>query len=144
MKNILKILPFGFAQIACNSEEVTCNCAEPNNFDSIVNFSIIKDTTYIDVNDEMFAYPKVDTSGNGQLHVQQVVQVSCGYPKFSVTSTHDTLVVSATLDTTRTCVDWTAKFKYEANITIFGLCKYVRFRNSQNLASSKPDTVINK
>ena len=144
MKKVLKILPLGFALIACNSEEVTCNCAVPNSFDSIVNFAIIKDTTYIDVNDEMSSYPKVDTSSNGQLHVQQVVQVSCGYPKFSVTSTHDTLVVSATQDTARACVDWTAKFKYEANITIFGLCKHVRFRNSQKLASSNPDTVIHK
>jgi len=144
MKKLVKILPFTIALLACNNEQVTCNCADPSTLDFITNFSITKDTTYVDVNDDIALYPKIDSLSNGQLQIQQVVQVSCGYPKFSISSSRDTLIVYANPDTTQACVDWTAKFRYKASISIYGKCKYVHFINSVKFSTSSFDTVIKK
>ena len=104
-------------------------------------FSVIKDSVYVDVSDDIYSYPKVDTS-NSEIKVEDVVQVRCGYPKFSIYSGYDTLIVAAKTDSGKECVDWTAKFKYVASISVTGKCRFIRFKNSESLGGSSQDSTL--
>ena len=126
---------------ACSSEQTTCNCYDPSKIDTIMSFFVIKDSVYVDVPDSISSYPRVDTS-NSMIKIEDVVQVRCGYPKFSIHSDYDTLIVAAKTDSGKECVDWTAKFKYVASISVTGKCKFIRFKNSENLSGSSQDSTL--
>lgn len=126
---------------ACDNEQSTCTCYSTNNIDSISKFTVIKDSVYTDVSDEIMAYPKIDKDASN-IKIASVVQVSCGYPKFSISSRYDTLILTTKNDSTKTCVDWTAKFKYHAEISVLGTCRYVRFKNFDNIKSNGLDTLL--
>lgn len=106
-----------------------------------MSFSVIKDSVYVDVRDDIYSYPKVDTSYS-MIKIEDVVQVRCGYPKFSIHSDYDTLIVAAKTDSGKECVDWTAKFKYAASISVTGKYKFVRFKNSESLSGSSQDSTL--
>ena len=141
MKNITIFCLLALMLFACSSEQVTCNCYDPNKIDSIMAFSVIKDSVYVDVPDSISSYPKIDTSYS-MVKIEDVVQVRCGYPKFLIHSDYDTLIVAAKTDSGKECVDWTAKFKYVANISVIGKCKFVRFKNSESLSGSSQDSTL--
>jgi hypothetical protein len=136
---VLALLGLGLA--ACSETQSTCNCYDPSKLDSIQSFSVLKDSLAVDVMDDLSAYPKLET-GKSVIQLQEAVQVECGEPRFSIRSSRDTLVVTSTIDSTRACVDWTAKFRYSASVTVIGKCNFVHFLNREQMQGNHQDTLL--
>lgn len=136
---VLALLGLGLA--ACSETQATCNCYDPSALDSIQSFRVVKDSLAVDVADDLSAYPKLESQGSS-IKLQEVVQVECGEPKFSLRSVRDTLVVTSRIDSTRACVDWTAKFRYSASVSVVGKCRFVHFLNQEKMPGNHQDTLL--
>lgn len=72
------------------------------------------------------------------ISVRHRVSVTSGYASFAVSSSADTLVVSAF--PSGTPVDWTASFEYQAQVRIGGTCRVVHLAVDPTLVGS--DTTL--
>jgi hypothetical protein len=100
------------------------------------------DTTIVDANPKDHLFPKALRTSDSTIHVEQLVGVSCGYAGYGVTSSKDTLIISASHAREITCVDWAADFQLISDIRIVGKCSFVRFLVTNNLSATSFDTTL--
>jgi hypothetical protein len=141
MKFVLFSCLLALVICSCNSESAVCNCYETSKIDSILSFAVTKDSVLIDVNDDVNSYPKASTN-NSMIALESIVQVTCGYANFKVSSKFDTIIVTASGDSTKACVDWMVKFKYKATVSIVGIAKHVRFISNSKSFTANHDTLL--
>lgn len=90
--------------------------------DSIRSVRILSDTTLVDRPLDG-AGPSAVFLDDSTVSVRHRVSVTSGYASFGVSSSADTLLVSAF--PSGTPVDWMASFEYQAQIRIGGTCRVV-------------------
>jgi len=94
--------------------------------DSIVSFTILKDTTIIDANFPLIDFPRTTIISDSIIQVECLPKIDCGVATFGVSKKRDTLIVSAIIPKSNICNDWSPLFYYKATIQYAGKIGYVK------------------
>lgn len=127
--------------LGCGSRSAT-GAGGDAGVDSIASYRKVRDTVVVDASLGFADYPRAARTSDSSFLVEHLVQVSCGFARFSVDTRRDTLVVYAIPPSGGACVDWTAEFYYRAEIVVRGRCGFVKFIGNQRFLNGKSDKVV--